>query len=95
MGLIAKLTAPLHPPRASIAALLTGASAVEAAASASFIRSAVAGEPCELGFALSLALFGAFFLVDDAFDEYDLGAKHRAVFTLVAASYSASKAALD
>jgi len=35
----------------------------------------------------------SFFLIDDALDDYELGAKHRAIFTLVAAGYAAAKAA--
>jgi hypothetical protein len=35
------------------------------------------------------ALFGAFFLIADAFDNDDLGAKHRATFALLVASYAA------
>jgi hypothetical protein len=91
--LVAKLAQSLHPPRSTLVALLTCASAIEAVASVSFARGALEGEQSELGFALSLALFGSFFLIDDAFDNYELGAKHRAIFTLIAAGYAASKAA--
>ncbi len=91
--LIAKMAERLHPPKAAIAVLLTKAAAVEAAASVSFVRAAIADEDAELGFVLSLALFGSFFLIDDALDDYDLGAKHRAIFTLVAAGYAAARAA--
>jgi hypothetical protein len=91
--LIAKATQPLHVPRNAIAVLLTKAACIEAAASVSFARGALAGEDGDLGFALSLALFGSFFLIDDALDDYDLGAKHRAIFTLVAAGYAAARAA--
>jgi len=91
--LIAKVAEPLHLPKTAIAILLTGAATVETAASLSFARGAIVGEANELGFALSLALFGSFFLIDDALDDYDLGAKHRAIFTLVAAGYAATKAA--
>jgi hypothetical protein len=76
-----------------LAALLTGAATIETVASVSFARGAIEGEESNVGFALSLALFGSFFLIGDALDDYDLGAKHRAVFTLVAAGYSAAKAA--
>jgi hypothetical protein len=89
--LIAKVVQPLHPPKAVLLAMLAGASAIEAVAAVSFAGGAIDGEPRELGFALSLALFGAFFLIDDAFDDYDLGARHRAVFTLVASAYAAAK----
>ncbi len=91
--LIAKVAEPLRPPRTAIAVLLTGAAKIEAAASVSFVRGAIAGEGAELGFALSLALFGSFFLIDDALDDYDLGTKHRAIFTLLAAGYAAVRAA--
>ena len=90
---IAKLLERLHPSTPQIAALLGGVCAIEALAAASFARGALGGKSDDLAFALSLGLFGAFFLVDDAFDNYDMGADHRAIFTLVAASYCACKAA--
>jgi hypothetical protein len=93
LELVGKLVEPLNPPKGALVALLAGASAVEAVAFASFARGALDGDRSELGFSLSLALFGSFFLIDDAFDNYDLGAKHRAIFTLVAAGYAACKAA--
>jgi len=91
--MIANVAEPLHPSRTAIAVLLTGAATIEAAASVSFVRAAFTGEGAEVGFALSLALFGSFFLIDDGLDDYDLGAKHRAIFTLVVAGYAATKAA--
>jgi hypothetical protein len=91
--LIAKVAEPVHLPKPAIAVLLTGAATMETAAAVSFVRGATAGENYELGFTLSLALFGSFFLIDDALDDYDLGAKHRAIFTLVAAGYAAARAA--
>jgi hypothetical protein len=93
LELVGKLAAPLHPPKEALVALLAGASALEAAACVSFSSGALQGTEAELGFTFSLALFGAFFLIDDAFDDYDLGAKHRAIFTLVAVGYAAAKAA--
>lgn len=93
LELVGKLAKPLHLPKSTVVVLLAGACTVEAAASASFARGAIEGDQSELGFGLSLALFGSFFLIDDAFDDYDLGAKHRAIFMLVAAGYAASKAA--
>ncbi len=92
-AMIAKLLERLQPSTLQVAVLLGGVCALQAAAAASFARGAIGGKSDDLGFALSLALFGAFFLVDDAFDNYELGADHRAIFTLVAASYSACKAA--
>ena len=92
LALIGKLAEPLRPPKSSIVVLLAGASVVEAATSASFLYGAIEGDRSEFGFSLSLGLFGAFFLIDDAFDDYDLGAKHRAIFTLVAAGYAATRA---
>jgi hypothetical protein len=91
--LVAKVAKPLQPTVPAIATLLAGASLVEAAAAVSFVRGALAGVCDDAGFGLSLALFGSFFLIDDAFDDYDLGARHRAVFTLVAVAYVAAKAA--
>jgi hypothetical protein len=93
MELVAKLTEPLHPSKSTLVLLVSGAAAIEAAASLSFVRGAVDGKRSELGFCLSLTLFGTFFLIDDAFDEYDLGAKHRAIFSLLAVSYLAVRAA--
>jgi len=88
---IGKLLERLHPSKARVATLLAGVSAMEAAAAVGFLRGAIDGESSELGFVLSLTLFGAFFIVDDAFDGYDMGADHRAIFTLLAASYAACK----
>jgi hypothetical protein len=91
--LIGKLLERLHPAKESVATLLTAVAAVEAIASVSFLRGAVDGEASEDGFAVSLALFGAFFLIDDAFDGYKIGSDHRAIFTLVAVGYAASRTA--
>ncbi len=93
LELIGKLLEPLHPGEATIVMLLAGASAVEVTASVAYLRGLVADECADAGFALSLLLFGAFFLIADAFDDYDLGARHRAVCTLIAAAYAASRAA--
>lgn len=92
LELVGKLLEPLHPGESTIVMLVAGASAVEVAASVTFVRGAVTGDCADAGFAFSLLLFGAFFLIDDAFDDYDLGARHRAVFTLVASAYAASRA---
>jgi hypothetical protein len=91
--LIGKLLERLHPSKEQIAGLLAVAVAGEAVASVAFLRGAVDGEVSDDGFVLSLALFGGFFLVDDAVDGYALGADHRAIFTLIAAAYAASKMA--
>jgi hypothetical protein len=88
---IGKLLERVHPSKETIAALLAVAAATEAVASVSFFRGAVDGETSNDGFAVSLALFGGFFLIDDAFDGYQMGADHRAIFTLVATAYAASK----
>jgi hypothetical protein len=90
---IAKLLERLEPSTLQVATLLAGICAIEAAAAVAFARGAFNGKHDDLAFSLSLGLFGAFFLVDDAFDNYELGADHRAIFTLVAASYSACRAA--
>jgi hypothetical protein len=92
--LIGKLLERLHPSKANVAALLTIVAAIEAVASVAFLRGAVDGEESNDAFVGSLILFGAFFLIDDAFDGYQMGSDHRAIFTLVAASYAASNAAL-
>jgi hypothetical protein len=95
VALIAELAKPLHPTQRTIATLVNGAACIEAVAAAAYLRAALGGHRSELGFRLSLALFGAFFLIDDAFDNYELGAKHRAIFALLAASYAACGAARE
>jgi hypothetical protein len=87
--LVGDLVKPLHLTQRTILTLVIGVSIVEAVAAAAYLRAALGERRSELGFGLSLALFGAFFLIDDAFDNYDLGAKHRATFALLAASYTA------
>jgi hypothetical protein len=89
LQLVEKVVGPLHLPGATGCALLAGASALEFAASLGFIRGALSGRRNDPAFAASLLLFGSFFLIDDALDDYDLGAKHRAIFTLIVAAYSA------
>jgi hypothetical protein len=90
LPLVEKVIGPLRLPRGSACALLAGASGLELVAALGFIRGALAGKRSEPAFAASLLLFGSFFLTDDALDDYDLGAKHRAIFTLIVAAYSAS-----
>jgi len=89
VALVGKVAEPLHLAPRSIAALVMCASVIEAAAAAAFLRSALAGKRSEFGFGLSLVLFSGFFVIDDAFDDYELGAKHRAIFALFAAAYAA------
>jgi hypothetical protein len=93
LAYIVEVLEPLHAPKGVPAMLLGGASLIEAAAAVSFLGAVVEDKDADAGFALSLALFGAFFLIDDALDDYDLGAKHRGIFTFVAAAYAATKAA--
>jgi hypothetical protein len=90
---IGKLLEPLHLSKENVAALLTVVAAIEAVASVAFLRGAIDGEESNDAFAVSLILFGGFFLIDDAFDGYQMGSDHRAIFTLVVASYAASKTA--
>jgi hypothetical protein len=92
-ALIGKLLGPVRPSKESVATLLVAVASIEAVASAAFLRGAVDGKDSDDGFAVSLALFGAFFLIDDAFDGYQMGSDHRAIFTLVAAGYAASRTA--
>jgi hypothetical protein len=89
LQLVQKVIGPLHLPEGAGCLLLAGASALEFAASLGFMRGALAGRRDDPAFAASLLLFGSFFLIDDALDDYDLGAKHRAIFTLILAAYSA------
>jgi hypothetical protein len=91
--LIGKLLERLRPTKATVAALLTVVAAIEAAASIAFLRGAVDGEESDDAFVVSLILFGSFFLIDDAFDGYQMGSDNRAIFTLVATSYAASRSA--
>ena len=93
LAYVVEVLEPLHAPKAVPAMLLGGASLIEAAAAVSFLGAVVDDKDADAGFALSLALFGAFFLIDDALDDYDSGAKHRSIFTFVAAAYAATKAA--
>jgi hypothetical protein len=90
--LIAEAAKSVHPSRQTIALLLTGAAAAEALAGTALTAAALRGKSGEFGFAVSMMLFGAFFLIDDALDDYDLGADHRAIFTMLAASYAAVRA---
>jgi hypothetical protein len=89
VALIGELVKPLHLTQRTIATRVIGVCIVEAVSGAAFLRAARGEGRSEFGFGLSLALFGAFFLIDDALDNYDLGAKHRAIFALLAASYVA------
>ncbi len=93
VALARKLTERLHPSLATVGTLIGGAAAIEMFAAISYVRGALLGESPELGFAASLALFAGFFVIDDAFDDYDLGAKHRNIFTLIVASYVAVRTA--
>jgi hypothetical protein len=92
-ALIGNATKELQPSKATIAMLLTGVALIEGAASLAFVRATLSDSDGEAAFVLSLALFGTFFLIDDALDDYDLGADHRAIFTMVATSYAAIRAA--
>jgi len=89
VALVGKVAEPLHLSPRAIAALVTCASVIEAAAAAALVRATLTGKRSELGFGLSLALFSGFFVIDDMLDDYDLGAKHRAIFTLFAVAYAA------
>jgi hypothetical protein len=91
--LIRKLLERVRPSKENVAVLLSVVAAIEAVASVAFVRGAIDREESNDAFAVSLVLFGAFFLIDDAFDGYEIGSDHRAIFTLVAASYAASKTA--
>jgi hypothetical protein len=77
------------PKRASVP-LLACASALEAAAAAGFCRGVLRGRRSEFGFTTALALFGGFFLIDDAFDDYEMGARHRSTFTMLIVAYMAT-----
>ncbi len=89
--LIGHVAKPLKPSKQTVATLLSGVAAVEGAASLAFLRAALGGGRSETAFVL--LLFGSFFLIDDAFDDYDLGEDHRAIFTMLVASYAAIRAA--
>jgi hypothetical protein len=62
--------------------LLAGATGVEAAAAIAFAR-----DDDELAFALAVALFGSFALVDEAMADYELDETHREVLVFVLVAY--------
>jgi hypothetical protein len=92
-ALLRKVLARFAPSDAAIGSLLCNVILIEASAATMFAVAALDGEADTPGFVLSFALFGAFFLIDDALDDYDMGARHRATFTMLAAGYVAAKAA--
>jgi hypothetical protein len=79
---IEKLLAPLHAPRELLGTLLLGAAALEGAAAAGFALDR--GEPA---FALSLALFGSFAVIDELMADYQLDETHREILSFVLIAY--------
>jgi hypothetical protein len=77
-----KLLAPLRLSRPVLGTLLAGAAGVEAAAAIAFAR----GDD-ELAFALAVALFGSFALVDEAMADYELDETHREILVFVLTAY--------
>jgi hypothetical protein len=90
LELIERYADRVRLPKRVSATLLACASVLEVAAAAGFCRGAVRGRRSEFGFTAALALFGAFFLIDDAFDDYDEGARHRSVFAMLIVCYMAT-----
>ena len=79
-----KLLAPLRPPRPLLGVMLAGVIGLEAAIAVAFAR-----ERDELGFALAVALFGSFAVVDEAMVDYELDETHREILVFVLISYLA------
>jgi hypothetical protein len=92
-ALLRKVLARFAPTDATIGTLLFNVVLMEGAAAIMFAVAAADGDADTPGFVLSFGLFGAFFLIDDALDNYEMGARHRATFTMLAAGYVAAKAA--
>jgi len=79
---IEKLLGPLHPPKGLLGALLLGAAAIEGAVAVGFARGRA-----EPAFALSLALFGAFAVIDELMADYQLDETHREILVFVLLAY--------
>jgi hypothetical protein len=79
---IENLLAPLRPPKELLGTLLLGAAALEAAAAVGFALDR--GEPA---FALSLALFGSFAVIDELMADYQLDETHREILVFVLLAY--------
>jgi len=71
-----------RPPLWLLEVLLAGVIVIEAAAAAFFLLNRTA-----LAFALALALFCAFIIVDDIFLGYQIEASHRTIFIMLCAAY--------
>jgi hypothetical protein len=82
-----KLLAPLHPPRELLGLLLGGVAVVETAIALAFAK-----DRDELGFALAVALFGSFTLVDEAMADYELDATHREILVFILTAYLVTRA---
>ena len=88
VALVGELAKPLHPTQRTIATLVIGATIVEAVAAVAYLRAALGNGRSELGFGLPRTLRR--FLSDRRrVHNYELAAKHRATFALLAASYAA------
>ena len=81
-----KLLASLHPSRGLLGGLLAGVVAVETAVGLAFAK-----DRDELGFALAVALFGSFALIDEAMTDYELDETHREVLALLLIAYLATR----
>jgi hypothetical protein len=81
-----KLLAPLRLPRPLLGTLLAGVVGVEVAAAVAFARN-----DDELAFALAVALFGSFALIDEAMADYELDETHREVLVFVLVGYLATR----
>ena len=79
---IEKLLAPLRLPRATVGALLAGATLVETTIAVAYARGRN-----ELATALAVMLFGTFALVDEAMVDYKLDETHREILVFVLIGY--------
>jgi hypothetical protein len=85
---IERLLSPLRLPRESLGVLLAGVAAAEGTIAVAFAR----GDE-DLAFALGVALFGSFALVDEAMVDYALDETHRDILVLLLIAYLVVKTA--
>jgi len=95
-ALIARVLARFRLPDKALGLMLAAVASVEAVSCGALLRAAfssgdAAAVPRRLGFGLSLALFGGFFIVDEIMHDFELEASHRGIFTMLCAAYVAAE----
>jgi hypothetical protein len=100
LTLVKRLLARLRLGNDALGRLLGGIAPCECASAIALMRAALgrgesARRSVDLGFGISLGLFGAFFIGDDALHDYDLGAAHRNVFATLCVAFLAVRADQD